>query len=269
MKRSEFYVLGAPDPEMSEIDRLVNLHRRPRIFASVDCERVHPANAYQATEPQRGSTDRDDAVFVECRVIGVEDCVIIDHHRPGDPGYGRPPEDYWEASSLGQVCARLGVEPDKRLRIIAAADHCLAAAYRGQCPGVDPNELAEWRIQSRAEYQRKNPSILRQQIEAAKALLRKAPSAVIGGVRVADMTHMGHVPELPEAAALTGIPFIAKTKDRGGLDKIVIQAAPPEAVEAFIQSWAQALGLTNVYGDPMRGFAGGFVNPTTKEEKNA
>jgi len=28
----------------------------------------------------------------------------------------------------------------------AAADHCLAAAYRGECPGVDPDELVKWRV---------------------------------------------------------------------------------------------------------------------------
>jgi len=31
-----------------------------------------------------------------------------------------------------------------QIRLIAAADHCLAAAYRGECPGVDPRELMWW-----------------------------------------------------------------------------------------------------------------------------
>src|SRR5690606_1931199 len=33
--------------------------------------------------------------------------VKIDHHRPGDPGYGQPPSKFLEASSIGQVIAVL------------------------------------------------------------------------------------------------------------------------------------------------------------------
>ena len=35
----------------------------------------------------------------------------------------------------------------------AAADHCLGAAYQGLCPGVDPDELMQWRVESRAKFQ--------------------------------------------------------------------------------------------------------------------
>src|SRR5690606_22285652 len=35
----------------------------------------------------------------------------------------------------------------------AAADHCLAAAYRGECPGVDPDALMRWRVAVRAAHQ--------------------------------------------------------------------------------------------------------------------
>src|SRR5690606_25622302 len=45
--------------------------------------------------------------------------VVIDHHRPGDPGYGRPPEEFLAASSIGQVItelARLGRLPPEPRR---------------------------------------------------------------------------------------------------------------------------------------------------------
>src|SRR5690606_24433639 len=35
----------------------------------------------------------------------------------------------------------------------AAADHCLGAAYRGECPGVDPDALMHWRVAQRATFQ--------------------------------------------------------------------------------------------------------------------
>jgi hypothetical protein len=106
--------------------------------------------------------------------------VIIDHHNPGDPGYGRSPAEFLPASSIGQVIAILGddriainrhtlsAESPQDLYLVpagaladdsdpawclgtgfvptdivltAAADHCLDAARRGECPGVDPDDL--------------------------------------------------------------------------------------------------------------------------------
>src|SRR5690606_15369025 len=73
----------------------------------------------------------------------------IDHHNPGDPGYEMPPERYLEGASLGQTLGLLEVEPTPTQRLLAAADHCLTAAYQERCPGVDPRELlflrASWR----------------------------------------------------------------------------------------------------------------------------
>src|SRR5690606_12426626 len=39
------------------------------------------------------------------------------------------------------------------LVLTAAADHCLGAAYRGECPGVDTDELLAYRVASRARFQ--------------------------------------------------------------------------------------------------------------------
>jgi hypothetical protein len=35
----------------------------------------------------------------------------------------------------------------QRYVLAAAADHCLAAAYRGECHGVDPDALMRWRVE--------------------------------------------------------------------------------------------------------------------------
>src|SRR5690606_12495361 len=89
---------------------------------------------------------------VECRVRGHEAAFSIDHHHPGDPGYAAAPEQYLRGSSLGQLLAALEREPTETQRLLAAGDHCLSAAYRGRCPGVDPNELlflrAAWRAKA-------------------------------------------------------------------------------------------------------------------------
>jgi len=77
--------------------------------------------------------------------------------------------------------------------------------------------------------------------------------------RAADMR--GHnVPELPEASAREGMCFIADgLRDRDGRIKVVCQSGSPEQIHAFMTVWAPADGLTDIYGDPARGFAGGYV----------
>src|SRR5690606_18284778 len=170
----------------------------------------------------------------------------IDHHRPGDPGYGKPPIKFFSASSIGQVIAELarnGIVPKSWRRMsagyaapltpqytedgtpvdyvgvpwvrpaagggyawdividartfarapqeiayAAAADHCLAAAYRGECPGVDPDALMIWRIETRAAFQRRPAEDVLADVRRARVALREAPRIDLGaGVSVCDM----------------------------------------------------------------------------------
>lgn len=92
-------------------------------------------------------------------------------------------------------------------------------------------------------------------VEAARQRLREAVDGVIG--TWADLRGQS-IPELPEAAAREGIPFLATVRDRDGREKVVLQAAPPGLVSRFMAGEIVP-GLKNVYGDPARGFAGGYV----------
>lgn len=52
--------------------------------------------------------------------------------------------------SGGELCCRgRWFEVPAELRYVAAVDHCQEAAYRGEVPGVDPDELFLWQIGSR------------------------------------------------------------------------------------------------------------------------
>ncbi len=310
---STLFILGAPDPEMAAIESLLFAAGQRVAYAMVAGVRVHPGNAYKAlsvadvpggTEwPEEALHYLDrlraqggEIVCVECALADERygmngaydsiDCAAmvtsIDHHRPGDPGYGLPPGQYLAASSLGQVLllthahdgfARFdgcwysygpeGPNSDNYLllqsrhdepaeeMLIAAADHCLAAAYRGECPGVDPDALMAWRARTRADFQGRPVAAVEADVAAARAALAVAPKVEIAGVAVArfDAT----VPELPEAAARDGIPFLATLTERGQ-NKTVLQAAPPQVVAAWMDS-QRAAGLSP-YGDPARGFAG-------------
>ena len=63
------------------------------------------------------------------------------------------------------------------------------------------------------------------------------------------------------AARRDGVCFIAdEPPDRSGRTKVVCQNGTPEQVSALM-AWAPSQGLVDVYGDPERGIAGGYVQP--------
>jgi hypothetical protein len=369
MTPSTLFILGAPDPEMAHIETLLAEAGVPYTYASIGETRVHPGNAYKADWLAGDYSGRiDHIVFVECGGRTLDDfarderakVTRVDHHRPGDPGYGRPPAEFLSASSIGQVFSRLhrtdrgryaiaapqyyvqgrdglghlAVEPGEfavctgisllgdpeqpkwmlrtehssygqlewvevpeEVVLCAAADHCLAHAYRGLCPGVDPERLMAWRSESRAAFQGRTVADVLADVESARHILREA----VAGREFADLrssetvcsrcgeeaaaqpnplnlstrdggtpgglggcgdahtwvTHPRHIPELPEAAAREGIAFLAETTDRDGRRKVVLQAAPPDLVARFLAGEIVP-GLVDTYGDPARGFAGGY-----------
>lgn len=354
MEKPRVWILGAADPEMEMIEALLRECGERVVHATVDGRRVHPGNAYRADIPQQREPlgVAGTVYLVECDgerwQQGDDDgepaVVRIDHHRPGDGGYGRPPSEFLSASSIGQVIAELarlgrlpmwlgtqdnspgtvgrevgewtdsisrgarasacgedageppaivtesddgeGEGPYVRLVpyelvLTAAADHCLAAAYRGECPGVDPDALMRWRAETRAAFQKRSVEDLLADVERAREALRAAPQidlvtsfvgcdyhgehqagcgdCWIDSITVRDLRDRS-VPELPEAAAREGAVYLATVKDRDGRPKVVLGgAAAPETVRAFLNSWAPAQGLTDIYGDPARCFAGGYL----------
>lgn len=336
-------ILGSSDAEGAAIER-VCLAAGLRVAYAVgsDGNRVHPGNAYRAVGYTIGGQFCDAAPsgtvwLVECDIVrdGFGDGVTIvriDHHRPGDPGYGRPPEQFMSASSIGQVVSELGrlsrlpkewkhttetpvgwygrrgcghdhnglwvagpvVEWVYRppnvptmlggtvpaqvsrtgytvpadIALVAAADHCLEAAYRGRCPGVDPEALMRWRAESRAAFQGRTVEAVLADVEAARKVLtthlhqcRRFCESERGhrddwSCEIADLRGLS-IPELPEAAAREGIAFLATVRDRDGREKVVLQAATPELVSRFLAGEIVP-GLKDIYGDPARGFAGGY-----------
>lgn len=151
------------------------------------------------------------------------------------------------------------------LILTAAADHCLAAAYAGQCPGVTREALLAFRAREKAAFiSRKKPGIneetVRADIERAIAAIQSAPTVSLSGsVTAVDMRGQ-RVNELPEAAAVIGTGFVADgLPGPDGRRKIVLQSATPEQLAAWPE-FARSLGLVDCYGcDPARGFAGGYL----------
>lgn len=249
-----FFVLGAPDHEMQEIARVCAEEGLPFAFATVGGSVVHSYEAYDADGVTRLVSPKDHhIVFVECAVMGLPVSDIIDHHQSGDPGFGKCPEDYLEGSSLGQFLAMIGKDATHQQRLIAAADHCLTAAYQGLCPGVDPEELRAWREQSRSKARGLPVDELRRQIDRASDQLRGAPRVVLDGTPVAWFESEPPY-ETSEASARLALPYMYVKKQDNGRMKAGIRSAPP----AVVDYWIRNCGLQDVYGDPQRGFAGGY-----------
>jgi len=260
------WILGASDPEMEAIEALLR-EAGEDIWLAEDGygKRVNVGNAYRADPARCPDFAPDEKIFVECGFgfnyrASCPPLAVVDHHRPGDPGYGKPAKDFWQASSIGQVYNILHPYPEGGWGIgtllnVAAADHCLVAAYRGECPGVNPDELMKWRVETRAKFQNRLSAEILADVEAARKKLMTAPEIGIG---IRDMC--GPVtPELPEAACREGVAYAAVVVEKTGRHKMVLGAASENQVVWFIQEYSQQVGLAEVYGDPARGFAGGYL----------
>lgn len=269
--RDVVFVLGAADPEMRAIESLLSASGAPFVHAAVGKQRVYPANAYKAKVPRAAAEAlrRGDRVYlVECVAHAPLQALRIDHHHPGDPGYGHPPAQFWEASSIGQTVRALvndvgvPVAVTGEMRMVAAADHCLGAAYRGECPGIDPEALMRWHVASRAGYEKRTENAVRQDVDATREVLREVPRIELApGLFAADVRGYP-VAELLLAAARDGQCCLSAVKARDGRTKIGCLVGSQAQISAFMQDWAPAHHLVDIYGDSMRGFAGAYVPVT-------
>lgn len=276
-------IFGASDPESVRAREILASHH-PSIStatATVSGKPVHADNAYKADGYQIDSQNPDTTEFdiiikFECAVSGLEGLgMLCDHHNPGDPGWGYGSRQYWMGSSLGQLCSILGHHPSIQDRMIAAGNHCPAAAYQGLCNGVDPAKFAEMRIEQKVAFYATNAKLaykasmdtIKHLMNAAYEKLSDAPIIEMGGIEVRDMRTFGEVDEFPEAALKAGRAYIASLaetdQDRNptGNVKIVLGGhATPEAVNAFLD-WAHTLQdrVGEPYGNPDRGYAGVVV----------
>lgn len=270
------FVLGAQDPEMRLIAEILDSLSLHVLKATKRGKRVYPGNAYQADAPDLHAGSFPVLYAVECGWQGESANVVhIDHHRPGDPGYGKPPSQYFSAASIGQLfevvlhvlnCTGRREDAERMLRdyghvaqLVAAADHCLGAAYRGECPGVDADELMAWGVRQRAAFEQRPVEDVVAELQNSRGVIRGM--AVDG---LADLRRLpsGTLPGAPEAACREGIAVLSRVTDRDRRQKVGLLGATPEQVRQFLAGQLVP-GLVDRYGDPARGFAGGYI-PTGK-----
>lgn len=264
LAKQSTFVLGAQDPEMREIERVVRDAGFARMHAARDGRRCTPATAYAANGVVEVGPDgiarakvlppKAPAVFVECALRDRGPAVRVDHHHPGDPGFDAGPQEYLRGSSLGQVLRLLEREPTETQRLLAASDHCLSAAYQGECPGVDPNELLFLRASWQARITGRTLSdVIEGVLDAAKRVRRHHDSE-FGESRFLDPTQIPR--DLPEGSAYAGVPVRYRALLPDGVLKEMLKGGSPQAVEAFMAEHRHA--GRSVYGNPFRGYAGAY-----------
>lgn len=277
MSMKLFFLLGAADPEMGRIEELLKACEKPFAYAQKDGKRCHSGNAYEADLVD--VPDDHMLVYVECECPAYQDNFILcDHHKPGDPGFEAQPKDFFIASSIGQVLHLLNREPCDTDRLVAAADHCLSAAYQGQCPGVDPKDLRKFRLESRAAFQRRSIDEIEKDINSSIEIVRDliyaknrgcdyhAPHADAACHDCANWMDCfeewvdlstqptGSIPEAPEVAAILGVMVQTRT---GAKWNLLGYGDPKHFKRWLVQQ--QFLGR-KTYGDPMRGIVGAIQN---------
>jgi hypothetical protein len=257
------FILGAQDPEMREIERVLHSDGRELAHAAQGRWRVSARTAYDADGvviAGPGGTwptlllPKAPVVYVECGIPGREPVCRVDHHNPGDPGFDAGPERYMEGSSLGQVLQLLERDPTETQRLLAAGDHCLTAAYQGACPGVDPNLLLELRASWRARISARTLSDVIEGILDAAGRVRAHHDSEFGESRFLDPTDIPL--DLAEGSAYAGIPVRYRGLMPDGTLKEMFKGGSPDAVERFMDEHRRA--GRQVYGNPYRGYAGTY-----------
>ena len=264
--KEAIFVLGALDPEMREIARVLGNSARRFHHAAKDAQPVTARNAYAANAVvnlARGGHFSNALIlpcrptaFVECTLVGREPVARVDHHNPGDPGYDMPPERYLEGSSLGQALRLLEIEASDTQRLLAAADHCLTAAYQGMCPGVDPAELLFMRASWRARATGRTLSDVVEGILNAATQVQRYYDSEFGESLFLDPAVLPA--DLAEGGAYVGHPIRYREFFRNGDLKEMLKGASPAHIERFMAMHRQQ--GREVYGNPHRGYAGAYLH---------
>lgn len=254
------WALGSYDPEMRAIRFMLGKAGYRCAVANRYERRCTSSNAYKADGLSKPVKDGQRIVWVECRSdsFNPDRDIIVDHHNLGDPGYDAPPSEFWEGSSIGQVSRLIGASHAES-KLVAASDHCLSAAMRGECPGIDPDELMSWRIMARSAMAEIQPWLLRRMIGRAVERIEHLPRLNFRGVQIVDAS-FDTTPELRDAAALVHVPIITTRMNASGNLKIGLYGAQPDVVSSWL-AMMEASGLADhTYGNPYREYAGAVLN---------
>ncbi len=259
------FCLGADDPEMGRMIEILGLLGSCYFLAQSGGERVNPRTAYLADNPKGQFSSMllggKKLVVIECDITGLVPDIRIDHHNPGDVGFNLGPDSYLEASSLGQLCKLLDLNPSDKDRYLAATDHCFAAAAQGLCPGIDPAKVKKMAISDL--YNR-----FKQTFELYSEMILDSPVVVISNQNIFFLqTDLGVGYSLAYTTVRTiatnlGVPVILRNRQTGPKESLRLHLCgrvTEDVVLTFMSVWGPEIGLSEIYGCEKRGYAGGYL----------
>jgi hypothetical protein len=142
--------------------------------------------------------------------------------------------------------------------LVAASDHCPSHAFQGRCPGIDVEALKAMRARNSAAFNKQTPEEWLVVVNAAIEKLKELPVAVVGGQEYS--VSVEDIPLLNHAQLITGLPvqYVMAGTPRDPRTKVGLLGGEPEMISAWMAE--KRLGeLVDVYGDPARGYAGGYL----------
>jgi len=276
------FALGAKDPEMDRIEELLIEHgcsygyMSKFVSSNGDFERVHAGNAYAGEtnhiiheDGDYGDDEHRTVVFVECDFTANYKLPFerIDHHRSGDPGYDMGPDQFWEASSIGQLYNFLSLEnPPEEDLLLAAMDHCLNAAMQGKCPDIDVDKLLKKKIADIGVAKDIPLAIVEGIIRHWEMVLPQVSTMDMDGTTVYMVPHTGYgySPQylcVQVVAVIQQVPILIELQNNPGEDMRyhLCGDVSPELATYFLDEYVSDYGLTKPYGVPDRGYAGGHI----------
>ncbi len=271
-----FFILGAKDPEMEGMEKLLKENGHQYAVATISGVRVNAGNTYSADAVL--VPDGYTPVVIETEPSNFEDWsekVRIDHHRPGDFGYDLGYDRYFEASSLGQLCKLLNIAPSQEHLVLTAMDHCFTDALMGKCEGVSKDEVLKLKILNIASATGKP---FGEVDDAIKGWLSKIDEVgevkSVDGVDVVNFTEIdlgvGYSFELltaQVASVLSGKAVLLKHKDSEGSElKVTINGNNSAGtIRYFKEEFSKVNNFNKVYGVETRKYAGGYYSSNTTE----
>lgn len=202
MSSKQLVILGANDFEMREIKNLL-LDNGYTVFQGLDNSTLTECNKYSAyhifdIHNHYRFADYE-IIFIECRPYGgfpKSNYIYIDHHMPYNEGFDYGGDKFMNASSIGRVYELITGEKirydhnngwmignnkiKKEHVFIAASDHCMVAAMKGLCCGVDKDEFHIFRKSYLPENSKVGSLFIESELREDVELLKRFPKAKIG-----------------------------------------------------------------------------------------
>lgn len=134
----------------------------------------------------------------------------------------------------------------KNIALIAAEDHCLNAAYRGQCPGVTPDEMLKFRCYHLAKIQKTNKdrllTIINNFRKRLKEIQKDQYSRLTQSIPgILDLTNMParELVGAPEAARRENLPILVQISADSGGREIGIQVLTGNVAPVILNRWVE------------------------------